>query len=204
MTRATTQRQRLADVLQSYPIVRAYELRSAGIAAPTISRAMQSGELVRICRGLYQSADGDIDAEQTLAEAIKMVPRGVIAMTSALEFHELTDQMPRRVWVAISNRDWAPTLSWPPVRIIEFNDKYMSQGIEHYVISGVTVPIFSVPKTLADVFRHKHFLRSVAIEALRAALEQRKATPAAIAKAAMEGGAWKKMRPYLEALTSNY
>jgi hypothetical protein len=61
-----------------------------------------------------------------------------------------------------------------------------------------------VPKTLADMFRNPKLVdRSVAIEGLRAALEQRKATPAEISQAAIEGGAWSTMKPYLEALTSN-
>ena len=203
MTSMPTQRERLRTLLAVHPIVRAYELRRAGIAPPTISRAVQDGELIRIARGLYQRADGEVETEQALAEAVKLVPKGVIAMTSALAFHGLTDQMPREIWVAISTKDWAPAPSYPPISIIEFSDKYMQQGIEHHRISGVSVPVFSVPKTLADVFRNKLVDRSVAIEALRAALEQRKATPAAIVEAAMEGGAWKKMRAYLEALTSN-
>lgn len=203
MVTPTTQRERLRALLDSQPIVRAYELRRAGIAAATISRAVNDGELIRISRGLYQRTDSDVDTEQSLAEAVKLVPKGVIAMSSALAFHGLTDQMPREIWVAISVRDWAPTPSYPPIRIIEFSDKYMQQGIEHHRISGIDVPVFSVAKTLADVFRNKLVDRSVAIEALRSALEQRKATPSAIAEAAVKGGAWKKMRPYLEALTSN-
>jgi hypothetical protein len=43
----------------------------------------------------------------------------------------------------------------------------------------------------------------VAVEGLRASLDQRKATPGAIAEAAVAGGAWRIMRPYLEALTFN-
>jgi hypothetical protein len=43
----------------------------------------------------------------------------------------------------------------------------------------------------------------VAVEGLRAALDQRKASPAQIADAARAGGAWRAMRPYLEALTFN-
>ena len=45
--------------------------------------------------------------------------------------------------------------------------------------------------------------RSVAIEALKAAVEQRRATPSTIAEAARTYGAWNQMRPYLEAVTSN-
>jgi predicted transcriptional regulator of viral defense system len=200
----TTQRQRLLAVLDAKPIARAYELRAAGVAAQTISRAVKDGELIHISRGLYQRAGSEIDTEQTLAEAAKTVPRGVIAMVSALAFHGLTDQMPRKIWVAISAKDWAPAPAYPPLRIVEFRDRYLQQGVEHHRISGVDVPIFSVPKTLADVFRNPRLVdRSVAVEGLRAALEQKKATPSAIAEAAIAADAWKIMRPYLEALTFN-
>jgi hypothetical protein len=43
----------------------------------------------------------------------------------------------------------------------------------------------------------------VAIEAMKSALNDRKATPGQLAAAAQENGAWNQMRPYLEALTSN-
>jgi predicted transcriptional regulator of viral defense system len=203
MSDSNSQRERLRQLMDATPIVRHYELRHAGIAAATITRATHDGELIRISRGLYQRADGEVDAEQSLAEAAKLVPRGVIAMTSALAFHGLTDQMPRAVWVAIREADWAPVPTYPPIRIIKLDDRYMQQGVEQHTISGVTVPIFSVAKTLADVFRNKLVNRSIAIESLRAAIEQQKTTPAAIAQAAIEGRAWKKMRPYLEALTAD-
>lgn len=198
-----SQRDRLAALLETHPIVRAYEIRHAGVSAPAISRAVANRELVRIARGLYQRVGGELSANQSLAEASKLVPRGVIALTSALAFHELTDQMPRQVWVAINPRDWAPVTTYPPIRITEFPGKYMVQGVEKHRISGIDVPIFSVPKTLADVFRSRAVDRSIAIEALRAALRNRKATPAEIAQAAQDGGAWKIMRPYLEALASD-
>ena len=199
------QRTLLAQLLMQQPIMRAYELRSEGIDPKTISRAVAAGELIRISRGLYQRPDSDVDTHQALAEAAKKVPRGVVAMVSALAYHELTDQMPRKVWMAVSVKDWSPSASsYPPVRIVEFRDRYMQQGIEHHTISGTSVPIYSISKTLADVFRNRRLVdRSVAVEALRATLDQRKATPASIAEAAMAGDAWNIMRPYLEALTSN-
>jgi predicted transcriptional regulator of viral defense system len=199
-----TQRERLRTILSEKPIVRAKELREAGIAGETIARALDDGDIDRIARGLYQQPDHDIDAAHALAETAKRIPKGVIAMLSALAYHGLTDQMPRKVWVAIGLADWAPAQSYPPTRIIRFSDKYLDQGIERHMISGVSVPIYSIAKTLADLFRNPRLVdRSVAIEGLRAALDQRKAKPAQIAEAARTGGAWKIMRPYLEALTSN-
>ena len=199
-----TQRDRLHAVMATHTLVRARELRDVGIAGQTISRALENGEIDRIGRGLYARPDCDMDVDHALAETAKRIPQGVIAMVSALAYHGLTDQMPRKVWVAIGGSNWSPVPSYPPTRIVRFNAKYLRQGIETHTISGVEVPIYSIPKTLADMFRNGRMVdRSVAVEGLRAALDQRKATPGDIAEAAIQGGAWTIMRPYLEALTFN-
>ncbi len=201
---ASTQRELLRAQLAGQTILRAQDLRQHGIAGATIQRALGDGELVRIGRGLYQRPDAEFDGNLTLAEVAKRIPKGVIAMVSALAWHGLTDQMPRKTWVAIGASDWSPVPGYPPVRIVRFADKYLAEGIEHHAISGVDVAIYSVPKTLADLFRNGRLVdRSVAVEGLRTAVEQRKASPSAIAEAARTGGAWKIMRPYLEALTFN-
>ena len=201
---AQSQREHLRSIIAERPIIRAKDLRKAGIAGTTIQRALKDGDILRIGRGLYQDPHGDIDSDLTLAEVSKRIPKGIIAMVSALAYHGLTDQMPRKTWVAISTSDWSPVPSYPPVRIVRFADKYLQQGIETKMISGVEVPVYSVTKTLADMFRNSRLAdRSVAVEGLRAALDQRKATPAQIADAARAGGAWQIMRPYLEALTFN-
>jgi len=44
---------------------------------------------------------------------------------------------------------------------------------------------------------------NLALEGMREALRQRKATPAEIAKYAHEAGIWKVVQPYLEAITAN-
>lgn len=201
---AASQGERLRAIMAERTIIRAQDLRKAGIAGSTIQRALDKGELARVSRGLYQNPHSDIDGNQTLAEVAKRIPKGVIAMTSALAFHGLTDQMPRKTWVAIGPSDWSPVQAYPPTRIVRFAEKYLAKGIEYHAISGVAVPIYSVPKTLADLFRNSRLVdRSVAVEGLRAALDQRKASPGEIVEAAQAGGAWRIMRPYLEALTFN-
>ena len=181
----STQHDRLRSALDSQPIVRAFELRHLGIDATTISRAVERGDLVRVARGLYQKSDGQVDGEQALAEASRLVPKGVIAMLSALAYHGVTDQMPRKVWLAIGSKDWAPKVNYPPVHFVRLGANYLSQGIEH-------------------IFRHPKLIdRSVAIDSLRQTLTSQKATPAQIAEAAKSGRVWKTVQPYLEAMTSN-
>jgi predicted transcriptional regulator of viral defense system len=123
---------------------------------------------------------------------------------SALAFHDLTDQMPRRVWMAIGASDWAPAQSYPPIRAVRFAETHLRTGIEHHVIAGVRVPVYSIAKTLADAFRNPRLVdRSVAIEGLRNAIRRRQVPLSALVASARDGRAWNTMRPYLEALASD-
>jgi predicted transcriptional regulator of viral defense system len=125
-------------------------------------------------------------------------------LASALAFHGLTDQMPPKVWIAIGRKDWRPRLAYPPVRIARFPDEQLHRSVEHRKIAGTSVPVFGVAKTVADLFRYRRTVGdALAIEGLRQALRQRKATPAQIAREAEAAGVWGTMEPYLMALTSD-
>lgn len=58
-----------------------------------------------------------------------LAPKGVIARVSALAFHGLTDQMPRRVWIAIGSSDWAPVQSYPPLRMARFRHRICNRAL---------------------------------------------------------------------------
>jgi len=204
MPKAGTQRDRASKLLQKQGIVRLTEFRNAGITAATISRMIGDGEVIRLARGLYQLPDAPLDANHSLAEAAKRVPKGVVCLVSALAFHELTDQLPRAVWMAIGTKDWAPKEGSPLIHIVRFTEALLKDEVITERIEGVPVKIFGVAKTIADCFRHRRTVgQSVALEGLQEALRQRKATPAEIARAAERGGVATVIRPYLEALTAN-
>ena len=200
---AATQKDRLLAYLTQHELARAFELRNMGISATTISRAVEAGDILRIGHGLYQAADAKTDLHMNLSEVAKRAPKAVICLLSALAFHGLTDQLPRKVWFAIGAKDWTPKIPYPPIRMVRFREPYYSEGIETHVIGGTKVKMYSIPKSIADAFRNPKLVdRSVAIECLRSALEQRKARPGDLMSAANAFGAGNLMRPYLEALTS--
>jgi len=198
-----SQREQLTAFLREKGIARLAEIRRAGITAATVSRLEQKGIVTKLGRGLYQLADVAAEGNHTFAEAAKRVPKGVICLVSALAFHGITDHMPRRVWIAIGSKDWKPQIDYPPLRIVRFADKFLRDGVERHDIEGVSVPIFGVAKTIADVFRHRRSIGiDVTVPALKEALRQRKATPSEISTWAMRSGAWNSLRPYLEVLTA--
>lgn len=198
------QRKQALSLLQRRGMMRLREFNEAGITAATVSRLERDGAVVRLARGLYQLADADLDQQHSLAEAAKLIPKGVVCLTSALAFHGLSDQLPARVWMALGKKEWRPRIAYPPVRIVRFPPELLAAGVEDHVIEGVQVPIFGVAKTIADLFRYRRTVgEPVVIEALREALRQRKATPAEIARFAEQGRVWKIMQPYMTTLVSH-
>jgi predicted transcriptional regulator of viral defense system len=97
-TASNRQEDRAVALLKERGMARLGEFIQEDITAVTISRMEQKGVIVQLARGLYQLADAPLDANHSLAEAAKLVPNGVICLSSALAFHELTDRIPDSVW----------------------------------------------------------------------------------------------------------
>lgn len=208
----TRQQDRVISLLQQRGIVRLSELTKAGITATTVSRMKDKGLILRLGRGLYQLPETSLDVNHSLAEASKLVPQGVVCLVTALAFHQLTDNIPSRVWMAIGPKARRPRANHPPLQFVRFRDKMLRSGVDEHLIEGVRVRIYNPAKTVVDLFRYrqsagKRYQKSpglnLALEGLREALRRRKATPAQIARYATEGNIWKVVQPYLEAMTAN-
>jgi predicted transcriptional regulator of viral defense system len=207
-----TQQERATALLEKQGMVRLSEFKEAGITAATVSRMKAKGLVLQLSRGLYQLPDASFDTHHALAEAAKLVPKGIVCLTSALAFHGLTDTIPTRVWMAIGAKDRRPRTETPPLQFVRFGEKVLTSGIKEHLIEGVRVRVYNPAKTVVDLFRYrrsagKRYQKSpglnLALEGLREALRQRKASPAEIARYANEAGVWKVVQPYLEAMTAN-
>jgi predicted transcriptional regulator of viral defense system len=91
-------------------------LEQTGATAAAVGRL--EGAIIKLSRGLYQLPDSPVGQHDALAEAALLVPKAVVCLLSALAYHELTDRIPARVWLAIGRSNWRPTVSHPPVRIL--------------------------------------------------------------------------------------
>ena len=114
--------------------------------------------------------------------------------------------------MAIGPKDRRPRVQNPPLQFVRFGVKVLNAGIKEHMIEGVHVRIYKPAKTIVDLFRDRRsagrrYQKSpglnLALEGLREALRQRKASPADIARYANEAGIWKVVQPYLEAMTAN-
>ena len=207
-----SQQDRAVMLLKRLGMARLSEFTGSGITAATVSRMERRGDVVRLGRGVYQLTGHSQDANHSLAQAAKHVPKGVICLVSALAFHELTDTIPSRIWMAIGSKDRKPSSVQPPLQTVRFGEKVLRSGVGEHRIEGVSVPIYTPAKTVVDLFRYRQqagrrYQKSpglnLALEAMREALRQRRATPSEIAQFAIESGTWKSLQPYLEAMTAN-
>jgi predicted transcriptional regulator of viral defense system len=73
--------------------------------------------------------------------------------------------------------------------------------VDRHEIEGVSVPIYSAAKTIADCFKHRNKVGiDVAIEALRDCLRERKCAVDDLWRYSKVCRVQNVMRPYLEAL----
>ncbi len=204
MSRPLDQRKTALRLLKRRGIMRLSELMVEGIHPPTLARLVEQGVVARPSRGLYELADAEVELHHVLAEMAKRVPKGVVCLISALQFHEITLQMPSSVWMAIGEKDHKPRIDRPAARFVHFGEKALTRGLKIHVIDAVPVKVFEPAKSVVDCFRYRRLVGlDVALEALRMALRSRKATPDAIARHAKVLRIWSVLRPYLESAVAD-
>jgi hypothetical protein len=193
---------RALALLKAGGMLRLRDFIDRGISAETLSRLVRRRAVVRRSRGLYQLADVKVELTHALAEASILVPKGIVCLTSALQFHGLTLQMPAAVWMGLDRKSWRPNISYPPMRFVRWNTT--SWGLSRHLIDGVSVPITDVNRTVVDCFRYRNKVGlDVAMEGMREGLRSRRCTPDELWRYARKGRIWSVMRPYVEAMVAN-
>lgn len=200
----TTQRDLAVSLIERHGIMRLSDLKDCGVNPATLARLVEEGVLYRPSRGLYELAGVDIEISHSLAEVAKRVPKAVICLISALQFHEITLQLPRSVWIAVGSKDRKPTIDYPPIHVVRFGEKALTLGVETQTIDSVPVRIFDPAKSIVDCFRFRSAVGlDVALEALRMGWRSRKAKPDDIARYAQALRIWSVVRPYLESTVAD-
>lgn len=200
----STQKNRALNLLKTRGMLRLRDFIAEDIEPETLARLVRDNQVVRPARGLYQLSDASIDAAHTLAEAAVLVPKGIICLISALQFHELTLQMPSVLWMAIERTAWKPTISYPPIRFVRFSGWAMTEGVERYSIGSHRARITNPARTIVDCFRYRNKIGiDVAMEGLREGIRRHKCTPDQLWQYGKKARVWTIMRPYVETVVTD-
>lgn len=181
--------------------MRSNELKGLPASRSHLWNLAKAGKIERVGHGLYRSKEAPLSAYETLLETAKRVPRGVLCLSSALRYHELTSENPFEVWLAIERGSWTPKMDYPPVRIVHYSKATFEFGIESHSVDGGTLRVYSPAKTVADCFKFRSKVGiETAIQALRAAYREKKASMDDLWDAAKVCRVVNVMRPYMESL----
>lgn len=197
--------QEVKDFVRSKGLVRPRDVADAGFPTHLLYRLRDRGELIQVASGLFKHPDSPVTDKHTYAAVAKLVPRGVICLLSALAFHEIGTQTPRRVWMALDRENRRrPKISDPPVEFVWFSGASFEKGQQVHEIEGVDVSVYSPAKTVADLFRYRQKLGiDVAIEALREGWRHQLFTVDEIERYAEICSVTTVIRPYLQAITAS-
>ncbi len=191
------------DILSDGKPRRAKELVGSGIQYAELTRWAKQGKLIQIERGIYGLQSLPLNEHISFLEASLQAPKGVICLLSALQYHELTTQLPHEVWMALPRNARSPKFRGVPVRIHHFSEPAFSEGIEKKETEGGSFYVYNLAKTIVDLFRLRNKVGlDVALEALSEGLKSGKAKRSDIHAYARKLRMYNVMRPYMEAIAA--
>lgn len=143
------------------PIFRAREAVDVGVSWRDLYELRDSGEVLVLSRGLYQLREAagvdDIDFIAVCARA----PQGMICLTSALAYWDLTDAIPQVVHLATPKGTHRPTIDYPPTAVHVFAAETFEVGrMEVTHSERERFAIASRERTVVDTFRLRHLVGS--------------------------------------------
>lgn len=196
-----THTQRVLELASQRGLLRASDLDAINAPRIVLTRLTAAGLLDKVGRGLYRLPSLPGSEHESLATVAAKVPQAVFCLLTALQFHELTTQLPRQVWIAMPRGSHVPRIDYPPIKMVQMTGDVYTEGIETVERDGVKLRVYGVAKTVADCFKHRNKIGlDVALEALKDVRIKRRASADDLWRYAKTCRVANIMRPYLEAV----
>lgn len=83
-------------------------------------------------------------------------PRAIVCCISAAAIHDLTDEMPASVQIAVPKRSHTPMIAYPPVMVFRFEEATFELGVTAFEAGpGEPVRIYDAARTVVDLMRFR-------------------------------------------------
>lgn len=173
--------------VRGVPRWKLYELRDQGV-------------VVSLSRGVWRVADAPPTAHESLLAVSLRAPRATVCLLSALSFHDLTDEIPVAVDLAVARGRNRPHIDYPPVQVHVFDAETFDLGrVRVEVAPGETVAIYDEVRSVADAVRLRHALGAdIAYGAVKALVGRRRAAVRELVEVATTLRCARQVREVLE------
>ncbi|MFI6439713.1 type IV toxin-antitoxin system AbiEi family antitoxin domain-containing protein [Streptomyces sp. NPDC050759] len=146
--------QRLADLPPTFTTAQA---RQALLSPRDLASLVAEGEINELSRGVYRRADAPETAHSDLLAACARAPHAAVCGESALALHELIDDIPAAVHIAVPRGTRRPTISYPPTVVAQYASKTFALGVERFEAApGETIPVYNAARSVVDAMRHRN------------------------------------------------
>ena len=142
------------ELLAALPETFRYSEALGHISERQFRRLRDDGSIIALSRGLYRKSDwlGDEDLIEIAAKA----PQATLCLRSALARHELIDDIPAEIDIAIPRGSWTPGTT-APVRWRHFDQGTFDLGRETLGIDdGRSIGLYTAERSIIDAFRLRH------------------------------------------------
>jgi predicted transcriptional regulator of viral defense system len=125
-----TQTQLILALISSKGILRPSDLNAIAVPRVVLTRMVANGLLNKVGRGLYRLSEGQTTEHESLVTIATKVPQAVFCLLTALQFHELTTQLPRQIWIAMPRGSHTPKIDYPPIKMVQFAKESYAEGVD--------------------------------------------------------------------------
>jgi predicted transcriptional regulator of viral defense system len=157
-----------------------------GLHPRELYRLRDAGELIELSRGVFRRADAPPASLPDLLAVAHRAPAAIVCCVSALAVHDLTDENPAVVDIAVPRSHRPPRIDYPPTKVYRFDEPTFEIGLTQVdAAEGEPVRIYSAERSVVDAMRLRHRLgEPLAHAALARYLRRRGSRPAELLRIA--------------------
>ncbi len=130
------------------------QARRARIQYRDLYRARDDGDLIELSRGVFRKAEAAEPTWPDLLAVAHRSPKAVACLLTAAIVHDLTDEIPLAVQIAIPKGAWPPKITYPPVEVFAWNAATFDLGLTTVEAApGERVRVYNPTRTVVDLMR---------------------------------------------------
>jgi predicted transcriptional regulator of viral defense system len=103
--------------------------RQRGLHPRDLYRLRDNGEVLELSRGVFRRADAPVASMPDLLAVAYRVPAAIVCCVSALVLHNLTDELPVAVQIAVPRHQRPPHIEYPPTEVFRFDSATFDLGL---------------------------------------------------------------------------
>lgn len=134
-----------------------HEATERGVHSRDLYRWRDDGDVIELSRGVFRRADAPAASRLDELAVARRAPHAIVCCLNAAAIHDLTDEIPRAVQIAVALGSTPPRIDYPPVQIFRFRPATFELGLTNFEAAPEeSVRIYDQARTVVDLIRLRH------------------------------------------------